>query len=84
MAPFSLVGGVVRKVVETENCSLATGLKLPLSVFQDNRPRRTNRPADPTLCRENKVQVFLAGLISFDSEILNMPSGEERIAARND
>jgi hypothetical protein len=84
MAPFPFAADVVRKVVEIENCLLAAWLKLPLSVPQDKRPRWINRTTDPTLCRDDKVQVFLASLISFNSEVLDMPSGEERIAAYND
>jgi hypothetical protein len=53
-------------------------------VSQDSRLGLTKRTAHPTLCRENKVQVFLGDLISFDSQILDLPSGEERIIAHKD
>ena len=63
---------------------LWVGFKLPMSVSQDQVASTGLRAADAEIFWEYKIQVFFAGLISFNSEILDIVSGEERIVAQVD
>ena len=60
------------------------GFRLPMSVPQDLGASRDQRAADAELFWEYKIQIFFAGLISFNSEILDIMGGEERIVAQVD
>ena len=63
---------------------LWVGFKLPMSVPQDQGASRDHRAADVEIFWEYKTQIFFAGLISCNSEILDIVSGEERIVAQVD
>jgi hypothetical protein len=52
-----------------------------MSVSQDQVASTGLRAADAEIFWEYKIQVFFAGLISFNSKILDIVSGEERIVA---